>query len=101
MILRYAHLGRHPTVFLTMTGLRVAGFDTLVADLLPGYAVGEHARLTRPDRRRAIGAGHPFALRPRDRLLLAVVWLRRYPIHEVLGYRFGVSDTVVTRTLAR
>src|SRR3954452_21609373 len=101
MILRYAHLSRSPAVFLSLTGLRVAAFDTLVADLLPGYAAGEQARLQRPTRQRAIGVGHPFALRPRDQPLLTVVWLRVYPIHAVLGYLFGVSDTTVTRTLAR
>ena len=101
MILRYAHLSGYPAVFLSLTGLRVAAFDTLVADLLPGYATREQARLQRPTRQRAIGAGHPFALRPRDQLLLTVVWLRAYPIHEVLGYLFGISDTTVTRALAR
>lgn len=100
MILRYAHLSGHPAVFRSLTGLRVAEFDTLVADLVPAYAAAERERLQRPARRRAIGAGHPFALRPRDRLLLTVIWLRVYPTHEVLGYLFGVSDTAVTRTLA-
>ncbi len=101
MILRYAHRSRRPTAFLAMTGLRVAAFDTLVADLLPGYAAAEQTRLQRPMRERAVGAGHPFALAPRDQLLLAVVWLRVYPTHAVLGYLFGVSDTTVTRTVAR
>lgn len=101
MILRYAHLSRSPGVFLSLTGLRVAEFDALVADVLPAHTAGERARLQRPARQRAIGAGHPFALRPRDQLLLAVVWLRQYPIHEVLGYLFGVSDTTATRTIAR
>lgn len=101
MILRYAHLSRHPTVFPRLTGLRVPEFDTLVVDLLPGHAASEQARLQRPTRQRAIGAGHPFALRPRDQLLLTVAWLRVYPTHEVLGYLFGVSDTTVTRAIAR
>jgi hypothetical protein len=101
MILRYVHLGRYPAVFLSLTGLRAAEFDALVADLLPGYAASEQARLQRPARQRAIGAGHPFALAPRDQLLLAVVWLRVYPTHEVLGYLFGISDTTATRALAR
>ena len=101
MILRYAHLSRHPAVFLRLTGLRVAEFDALVADLLPGYAAAERARHQRPGRRRAAGAGHPFALPPRDALLLAVVWLRQYPTHEVLGYLFGVSATTAGRALAR
>jgi hypothetical protein len=100
MILRYARLSRQPGVFRSLTGLRVAEFDTLVADLRPAYAAGERERLQRPGRQRAIGAGHPFALAPRDQLLLAVVWLRVYPTHEVLGYLFGVSDTTVTRLIA-
>jgi DDE superfamily endonuclease len=101
MILRYAHLRQHPTVFKSMTGLRVPEFDTLVADLLPAYWDAERTRLSRPDRRRAIGAGTPFTLTARDQLLLVVVWLRQYPTHEVLGYLFGVSDSTVSRTVAR
>ncbi len=101
MILRYTQLSHHPAVFLSLTGLRVPEFAALIADLLPGYAARERDRLQRPDRRRAIGAGHPCELRPRDQLLLAVAWLRQYPTHEVLGYLFGVSDTTVTRIIAR
>ena len=101
MILRYEHLHLHPTVFKSMTGLRVAEFDALVGDLLPRYAAAEQARLSRRPRQRAIGAGHPFDLAPRDQILLTVVWLRVYPTHEVLGYLFGVSDTTAGRTIAR
>ena len=101
MILRYSRLSRAPEVFLRLTGLRVAAFDALVADMLPHYGVSEQQRLQRPTRQRARGAGHPFALAPRDQLLLTVVWLRAYPTHEVLGYLFAVSDSTVTRTIAR
>lgn len=101
MILRYAHLTRHPTVFTAMTGLRVAEFDTLVTDLLPQHRTAEIARLSKRQRQRAIGAGHRFELAPRDQLLLTVVWLRTYPTHEVLGYLFGVSDSTVSRLVAR
>ncbi len=101
MILRYVHLSRHRAVFLSLTGLRVPEFDALVADLRPAHAASEQDRLAGPGRRRAIGAGHPFGLRPRDQVLLTVVWLRQYPVHEVLGYLFGVSDTTAGRTLAR
>ena len=101
MILRYAHLSTHPTVFTSMTGLRVGEFDALVRDLLPRYQAAEQARLSRPARRRAIGAGHPFELTARDQLLLTVVWLRVYPTYEVLGYLFDVSDTTAGRTVTR
>jgi hypothetical protein len=99
MILRYATLTQHPTVFLSLTGLRVPEFDSLVADLVPAYQAYAAARLRRPGRRRAIGAGHPYTLDARDRLLLTVVWLRQYLTYEVLGYLFGVSDTTALRTV--
>jgi hypothetical protein len=101
MIMRYRHLTQHPNVFYSVTGLRVSEFDELLADVLPQYADQEHQRLARPDRQRAIGAGHPFELKERDHIWLTVVWLRVYPTHEVLGYLFGVSDSTVSRLLKR
>jgi hypothetical protein len=100
MLLHYARLPRSPTVFTSLTGLRSAQVDALVTDVLPRYPTAERARLTRPTRTRAIGAGHPFELDPRNQILLSVIWLRVYPIHEVLAYLFGVSDTTVGRALA-
>jgi hypothetical protein len=101
MIMRYIHLTQHPDVFYSVTGLRVAEFDELLADVLPPYTDHEQQRLERPDRQRAIGAGHPFELNERDHILLTVMWLRVYPTHEVLGYLFGVSDSTVSRLIRR
>ncbi len=101
MILRYDYLRRYPTVFLKMTGLRLNEFADLVTDVLPGFTAAEQRRLHRVDRRRAPGAGRHADLLPRDQVLLAVVWLRQYPTNEVLGFLFGVSDSTVSRVLAR
>lgn len=101
MLLHYDHLSRFPTVFQAMTGLRLAEFDALLEDVLPRFGTAETQRLSRAARRRAIGGGHPFALAPRDQVLLTVVWLRRYPIHEVLGFLFDVSDSTVCRYIGR
>lgn len=101
MILQYARLSRHATIFHAMTGLSVVQFDALVRDALPVYAAAEATRLDRPCRQRAVGGGHPFALARRDHLLMAVVWLRRYPINAVLGYLFGVAETTALRTVRR
>ncbi len=101
MILRYRHVSRFPRVFKAMTSLDVPEFDALVRDILPRYTVAEQIRLTRPERKRAMGAGHPFTLDARDQLLLTVVWLRQYPLHEVLAYLFAISDSTVSRAIAR
>lgn len=100
-MLRYQYLKKNKTVFKAMTGLYVSEFDQLVQDVLPSYAQAEENRLSRPNRQRAIGGGPDFELEPRDQILLTVVWLRKYPTHEVLGYLYGVSDTTVGRCLQR
>ena len=101
MILRYERLHRYPTVFKSMTGLHVDKFDDLLADVLPRFHAAEAARLTRPNRKRAIGGGPGFNLDARNQLLLTVIWLRLYPIHEVLAYLFAISDTTVGRAIGR
>jgi len=101
MIMRYEYLSQHPSVFLSVTGLRVSEFDGLYADILPQYQAAEIRRLERPDRQRAMGGGLSPELDERDQLLLTVVWLRVYPTNEVLGYLFGVSDSTVSRIIHR
>jgi len=99
--MRYFYLSQHRTAFLKMTGLHRVEFDGLVADLLPRFEAAEIQRLTRPNRRRDIGGGRSATLDGRDQLLLTVVWLRLYPTHEVLAYLFEVSDSTVSRVIAR
>jgi DDE superfamily endonuclease/Helix-turn-helix of DDE superfamily endonuclease len=101
MIARYRRLCRYPAAFGALTGLTVVQFDRLWSEVAPRLAEAERARLTRPGRRRAIGAGHPFALDERDRVLLTVIWLRRYPIYEVLGLLFGISQETAVRTVPK
>ena len=101
MIMRYKCLSQHPTVFQKCTGLTVALFEQVVDDVLPLYVEAEEQRLSGRQRQRAIGAGHPFGLELRDHVLLTVIWLRLYPIHEVLAYLFGISDSTVSRLIER
>jgi hypothetical protein len=100
-MITYRHLTRYPNVFRTMTGLRVNAFDDVVADLEPRYAAAEEQRLQRPGRQRAIGGGPDHSLSMPDQILLTVIWLRLYPIHEVLAYLFGTSDSTVSRVIER
>lgn len=101
MILHYDRLSRHPAVLKAMTGLSVKEFDTLAEELIPLLIAAIAARRQRPGRDRAPGGGHPFELGPRDELLLTVVWPRHYPINEVLGYLFGVSESTALRAVRR
>jgi hypothetical protein len=101
MLARLEHLRRHPAVFRHLTGLTVALFDALAAAVLPALARAERRRRDRPGRRRAPGAGHPYALADADQVLLTVVWLRHDPTQEVLGLLFGASDSAAKRAVDR
>lgn len=101
MILRYRNLSRYPTIFRALTGLSVPEFEALLDEAMPRMGIAEQVRLSRVGRKREIGGGHPFELKGRDQILLTVVWLRKYPTHEVLGFLFGVSDSTAGRYIKR
>jgi hypothetical protein len=101
MLARLENLRRHPAVFRHLTGLTVALFDALAAEVAPALAQAQRRRRDRPGRRRAPGAGHPYALADADQVLLTVVWLRHYPTQEALGLLFGTSDSAAKRAVDR
>jgi len=101
MIGRAAWLTQHPTVFRAMSGISVVEYRQIVQELKAPYAVAEGQRLSRPDRRRAIGGGRRFTLSLADQILLTIVWLRQYPTFPVLGYLFGLDDRPASRIVAR
>lgn len=101
MKLSLNHLANYPKVFQALTGLRVREFDELLDDLGPVYAAAEERRLSRPDRQRALGGGDKPDLAVAEQLLVTVIWLRKYPTAEVLGFLFGVSGVTVGRLLGR
>lgn len=101
MIARLDNLRKQPVVFGHLTGLTVAVFDELAAQVVPAVDDAHRKRLDRPDRKRAVGGGDDFDLSTADQVLLTVIWLRQYPTNEVLGFLFGVSDSTASRARAR
>src|SRR6478752_3917478 len=100
MMARLDKLRKH-AVFGQLTGLTVAAFDELAAEVVPAIEAAHRKKLERPDRKRAIGGGDDFDLSTADQLLLTVIWLRQYPTNEVLGFLFGVSDSTASRARTR
>jgi hypothetical protein len=91
-MLSYAALCRHPSAFTSLAGVTRPEFDALADQF-------ERAEQQRRDqstttrrshkpRHNAPGAGRPHDHSPRDRLLMALMWLRMYPTYEVLGFFF-------------
>lgn len=82
---------QRPAVLRSLTGLTADEYAPLEQDALHRLTTAEQARRQRPQRRRAVGAGRPFALAVADPVLLTVVWLRQYPTHKVLALLFDLG----------
>lgn len=68
---------------------------------MPACVTANQQHLTRPNHQRTIGGGRQADLCWMNQVSLTVVWLRTYPTNEVLAYLLGVSDSTISRVLAR
>src|SRR3954464_12909196 len=99
----YQDLQGRPSVFRCLTGMDPTAFEALFAEFDAAHRAARAAGRTRRGglpRHRAPGAGRRHALEPRDRRLMALVWLRVYPTYELLGYFFGLHNGNACRNVA-
>jgi hypothetical protein len=75
-MMSYDTLARNPLNFKSFTGLETNEFDPLYNKVLENIKAYEEKRLHRLGRKRKIGAGHPFKLTLRDRLLMLLMYHR-------------------------
>ncbi len=66
-MITYDKLKQKPRAFRSLTGMSITEFDELFQKLIPVWAGSERERLSRPDRKRAVGGGHPYRLRLKER----------------------------------
>jgi len=99
MMTIYDKLRRRPAAFRNLTGLSVEEFDTLYEELADKIDRYDESRLNRKDRERAIGGGGQYQHDARNRLLMAMIWLRIYPTYEVLGFLFDLHKSNIGRNL--
>ena len=100
----YSTLSTQKRPFLAMTGLTPAEFR----DLLQAFEAA-YERAYPPDqtadgraRQRWLGAGRRSALeRAEDKLLFILVYQKAYPLQELLGSLFGLSQSQANRWVHR
>ena len=95
----YDKLRRRPAAFRSLTGLSVDEFDALYEELVDKIDSYDEGRLKRRQRERAPGAGGQYKHDARNRLLMAMIWLRIYPTYDVLGFLFELDKSNIGRNL--
>lgn len=100
--LRFAKIADKPRKLFRMTGLNVQQFEILSERLKPLWREAERQRLSRPDRKHAIGGGRRYALSTvEDKLLSLLVFYRFYLTDEMLGWIFGLDGSNLCRLRAK
>jgi transposase len=98
-MLGYSKLSRSPSIFRSFVGLDLSEFDSVYAEVEKVYSSFEGKRLSRRGRQREIGAGHPFKLDLRDRLLVLLIYYRLYVTSTLLGFLFDLGQTNVLKDI--
>ncbi len=98
-MLSYEILSKKPLLFKSFTGLTVQEFDDIYKkELSKRYSKHEIKRLSkRKNRERSTGAGRPFKLNVRDRLLMLLVYYRLYITYTLAGFLFDLDQSNICR----
>jgi len=96
----YRRLCKKPLLFRSFTGLTVLEFDQISKEIELKYEEYERRRLlSKRKRKRDIGAGRPFKLKPRERFLMLLVYYRLYITYALSGFLFDLDQSNVFRDL--
>jgi DDE superfamily endonuclease/Helix-turn-helix of DDE superfamily endonuclease len=85
--------------FRSFTGLDVSEFDSVFENIRLKIDLFEEKRLSRDDRERDVGAGHPFKLSVKDRLLMLLMYYRLYISSNLVGFLFNLDHSNVIRDI--
>src|SRR5215204_5438327 len=96
-MLTYNRLIKHRHAFKSLTGVTVGEFDELYTRFAPAWEQAELARLSRPNRQRAIGGGGHYLHSQRSQLVMVMMWLRLYLSTAALGALFEVNKSTSSR----
>jgi len=100
-VLNYVTLSKNPEHFRNFTGLKIEEFNTLNQQITQKYPKYEQKRLHRNNRKRAIGAGHPFKQNLTNRLLILLLYYHLYTSSTLLGYLCDISQTSVLKSIRK
>jgi len=99
VLLTYDWLSKRASLFKSLTGLEVSEFDQFYLQAASKYKDCEGKRLARPDRKRKVGAGYPFKLHLRERLIMLLVYYRLYVTSTLAEVLFDLNQSNVLKDI--
>ncbi len=103
LMITYEKIRKQPQAANGLIGMSLAEFEGLYAEFECAYlrrvSASQYTQRHKRKRRRAVGAGRKHKYDLRDRLLMALFWLKAYTTYEVLGNLYGLDKTNVENNL--
>ena len=98
----YTRLAKKPLIFRSFTGLTISEFDFIYNELESKYDDHERARhfSKMNNRQRNMGAGRPFKLKVKERLLMLLVYYRLYITYTLSGFLFDLDQSNICRDIS-
>jgi len=100
-LLNYKTLSNKPSIFRSLTGLEVSEFNSVHSNVEAKYDEYETKRLSRKNRKRKVGAGHPYKLPLQERLLMFLVYYRLYITSTLTGVLFDLDQSNVLKDIRK
>ena len=96
-MLNYKSLSKRLSLFRSLTGVEVSEFNSIYTRTQIKYVEHEQKRLSRENRKRKVGAGHPFKLHLQERLLIFLIYYRLYITSTLTGVLFELDQSNVLK----
>ena len=100
-MLNYKSLSKRLSLFRSLTGVEVSEFNAIYTRAQIKYVEHEQKRLSRENRKRKVGAGHPFKLHLQERLLMFLVYYRLYITSTLTGVLFDLDQSNVLKDIRK
>jgi len=100
-LLNYKTLSSKPSIFRSLTGLEVSEFNSVHSNVEAKYDEYEAKRLSRKNRKRKVGAGHPYKLPLQERLLMFLLYYRLYITSTLTGVLFDLDQSNVLKDIRK
>ena len=100
-LLNYKTLSNKPSIFRSLTGLEITEFNSIYTNVDAKCSEYETKRLSRDNRIRKVGAGHPFKLQLQERLLMFLFYYRLYTSSTLTGVLFELDQSNVLKDIRK
>jgi hypothetical protein len=100
-LLNYKTLSSKPSIFRSLTWLEVSEFNSVHSNVEAKYDEYEAKRLSRKNRKRKVGAGHPYKLPLQERLLMFLLYYRLYMTSTLTGVLFDLDQSNVLKDIRK